>query len=130
MKKLSIAAVIIMFAAATTVFLTNGPTAIADDTFNIQVEHRINGRALGLSKDLPVVATVYLDGDELTQIPLSFKDVVRAELPAGEYLITVSSVEIGPIPSMTVGPVVIPPGAEVRLLARLGAGKTPVIDVK
>lgn len=107
-----------------------GASVRADETFSVQVEHRINGKALGLSKELPVTATVNLDGEDIAELDLSFGDVINADLPAGVYTITVTSEEAGPLPSMTVGPVEIPAGADVRLQARLGAGKTPIIDVK
>ena len=35
----------------------------AEGTFNISVYHGINGRSLGLDKELPVIASVYKDGD-------------------------------------------------------------------
>lgn len=100
-------------------------------TFDISVYHGINGRSLGLSKDLPVIAEVYKDGALLAEIPLSFKDRIATELPAGEYTIMVRSVELGAyIPSMTVGPVDIPAGVDVSLHAKLSADKTPILKVK
>jgi hypothetical protein len=107
------------------------PTASADShMFDISVYHGINGRSLGLSKDLPVIATVYQDGEMLAELNLEFKDRVKTQLPAGEYLITVESAEVGPLPSMTVGPVDIPAGADVSLHAKLSGGKTPIIKAK
>ena len=100
------------------------------ETFDVDVYHGINGRSLGLSKDLPVIVTIQKDGEVIATLNLSFKDRVAAALPAGNYLITVESVEAGPLPSMTVGPVDIPPDVSVSIQARLGAGKTPVLQVR
>jgi hypothetical protein len=112
-------------------FAFAAPNAKASDgTFNISVYHGINGRALGLSKELPVIATVTRDGVEIAQLPLEFKDRFTADLPAGTYLIEVEAVGVGPIPSMTVGPIAIPEGVEVRLQAQLGAGKTPILNAR
>jgi len=128
-KSISILVVVALTAAAS-LSLLSLPEVHADNTFRVTVIHGINGRSLGLSKELPVVATVIKDGATLTQLNLSFRDVVETDLPAGEYLIEVESLEAGPLPSMTVGPVDIPAGADVRLQARLGAHKVPIIDVK
>jgi hypothetical protein len=102
----------------------------ADGTFNISVYHGINGNALGLSKELPVLASVYKDGQLIATLPLSFKDRFTADLPAGTYEIMVEAVGVGPVPSMTVGPVAIPADVEVRLNAQLGAGGTPIIKAR
>lgn len=98
-------------------------------TFNISVYHGINGRALGLDKDLPVVAEVWKDGQLLANLPLSFKDRFTADLEPGTYQIRVllGGVEI---PSMGVGPVEIPAGVDVRIQAQLGAGQTPILSVR
>lgn len=112
-------------------FAFAAPNAKASDgTFNISVYHGINGKALGLSKELPVIATVYKDGAWLAAIPLEFKDRFTADLPAGTYQIMVEAVGVGPVPSMTVGPVTIPEGVDVRLQAQLGAGGTPIIKAR
>lgn len=99
-------------------------------TFNISVYHGINGRALGLSKELPVTVSVYQGDALIAEMPLEFKDRVAANLPPGTYTIKVTSAEAGPLPSMTVGPVFIPAGVEVRAQARLAASKTPIVNVK
>ena len=104
--------------------------AAAEGTFNISVYHNINGRSLGLSRELPVIASIYKDGKLLANIPLSFKDRVTADLPAGTYEIKVNSVEAGPVPSMNVGPVFIPADAAVRAQAQLGAGGAPILSVR
>lgn len=126
---------ILTLAAAVMVFgLTNVLTQdvrAGTDAFSIQVYHGINGKSLGLSKDLPVEATVELDGQVLAVLPLSFGDVFETDLPAGTYRITVYSVELGAVlDSMTVGPVEIPAGVDVNLHAKLSGGKTPTIKVK
>lgn len=113
--------------------LAFNPTKVqaATDTFNVSVYHGINGRSLGLSRDLPVIAEVYKDGAKLADIPLSFMDRFATSLPAGNYLIKVWSVELGAyVDSMQVGPVNIPAGVDVRLKAMLSADKTPIINVR
>jgi hypothetical protein len=104
--------------------------AKSDDTFKISVYHGIDGRRLGLSRDLPVIASVYKDGAFLADIPLSYKDRFTTFLPAGVYTIKVTSLEAGPLPSMTIDSAAIPAGVEVRLRARLNPGKIPVLAVK
>jgi hypothetical protein len=123
MLKLSAFALALVVALAALVM----PVQAQDDTFEVTVYHGINGTALGLSKELPVVASIQLNGAPLADLPLVFKDKITTDLPAGEYLITVVSAEAGPLPSMTVGPVEIPAGAEVTLHAKLSADKTPII---
>ena len=113
------------------VFAFAAPRAkAADGTFNISVYHGINGTALGLPKELPVIATVYKDGKWLAAIPLQFKDRFTANLPAGNYKIEVTAVGVGPVPSMTVGPINIPADVDVRLNAQLGPGETPIIKAR
>lgn len=130
MKKLSRLMIVLTLAAlvfGAAAFTTR--TAYADDTFHISVYHNINGRALGLDKELPVVAEVWQDGEWLTNVPLSFKDRFSADLPAGTYQIRIllGGTEIT---SMGVGPVDIPAGVDVRIQAQLGAGKTPITSVR
>lgn len=108
------------------------PAKAANGTWNVIVVHGINGKSLGLSKDLPVNITVYKDGVALAQIDnFTFKERFSAALPAGEYKIEVFSQELGTIiPSMTLGPVMIPAGANLVIRAQLSAGKTPILMVK
>jgi len=123
--------VIALMALLVGVFAFAVPQAkAADGTFNISVLHNINGKALGLSRDLPVIATVYKDGAWLAAIPLSFKERFSADLPAGTYTIMVEAVGVGPVPSMTVGPIAIPADVDVRLQAQLGKGGTPIINAR
>jgi hypothetical protein len=92
--------------------------------------------SLGLSKDLPV--NIWIMKDNGTGLALfakvndfTFKERFEAELPAGKYQIMVESVELGAvIDSMTVGPVDIPEDADLRIHAKLGAGKNPVLSVR
>jgi len=101
-------------------------------TFDVSVYHGINGRSLGLSKELPVNVIIWKDGAEFAYInDLTFKDRVDASLPEGEYQIQVYSQELGAVvDSMTIGPVEIPAGADLVIRAKLGAGKSPVLMVK
>lgn len=113
------------------VFSFTAPAAFASNgTFDVTVSHNINGRSLGLSKDLPVNITIVKDGEQLAVIEdFRFGNTISTSLPAGNYLITVESVEVGPLPSMTVGPVDLPEGIDLFLNARLSAGKTPIVAV-
>jgi hypothetical protein len=103
------------------------PRALAaDGTFNVSVYHGINGKSLGLSKELPVLAYIYRNGDLLATVPLEFGDRITTNLPSGNYTIKVYSTELGSfVPSMQVGPVELPEGIKVRLQAKLGAGGVP-----
>ena len=106
----------------------------SDGTFKASVYHNINGRTLGLPKDLPVDVVIYNNGVYLTTIEdFMFKDRVTTNLPAGTYDIYVyldQSLGGGLIPSMTLRGAEIPEGVEVRLQANLGPGQTPRIMVK
>lgn len=107
------------------------PVQAATDTFNVSVYHGINGRSLGLSRELPVTAEVYLNGGLIAEIPMEFQDRFNADLPAGNYLIKVWSEELGAyVNSMTVGSVALPAGINVRLQAQLSADRTPIISVR
>ena len=125
-KLFTTVALIAIFAA---VFAFAAPRALAaDGTFNVSVYHGINGKDLGLSKELPVVAHIYLDGNLLAYAPLEFGQRVTVDLPAGNYEIKVFSTELGAfVPSMQVGPIDLPEGISVRLNAQLGAGNVPTI---
>ncbi len=108
-------------------FAFAAPRALASDgTFNVSVYHGINGKSLGLSKELPVEAYIYRNGELLATVPLEFRDRLSTNLPAGNYTIKVFSTELGTfVPSMQVGPVDLPEGIQVRLQAQLGAGGAP-----
>jgi hypothetical protein len=120
---LALAFALVFSAAAQAVYASTG-------TFDVTVAHNINGRSLGLSKDLPVNITIEKDGEELAVITdFRFGDKISTSLPAGTYLITVESIEAGPLPSMTVGPVELSEGLSLFLNARLSGGKTPIVAV-
>ena len=102
----------------------------AEGTFNISVYHGINGRSLGLDKELPVIASVYKDDALLANIPLEFKDRFTADLEPGSYTIMVEAVGVGPIDSMTLGPVEIPADVDVRIQAKLSGEKTPILKAR
>ena len=94
--------------------------------FNVDVAHLINGKDLGLDKELPV--DVYINGN--LAIPyFTFGEKISTTLPAGTYTITVALTDGTPLPSMTVGPVQIPAGVDVSIKARLD-NETPVLKVK
>jgi hypothetical protein len=47
-----------------------GAQANSGDTSKISVYHGIDGKRLGLSRELPVIASVYKDGVFLADIPV------------------------------------------------------------
>jgi hypothetical protein len=97
------------------------PALASDGTFTVQAFHGINGKTLGLSRELPVDVYVYNADNFLIGVvkDFTFRERFELQLPAGTYTIKIESQEAGPLPSMTVGPVEIPEGVEVRLHARL-----------
>jgi hypothetical protein len=117
--------------AALLVALIATPLSLsAEETFAISVYHGINGRSLGLDKELPVTAEVTKDGQFLAAVDLEFKETFAANLPAGLYEIKVKLKGTDTyIDSMAVGPVQIPAGVDVFLHARLSAKKTPILAV-
>ena len=100
-------------------------------TFNLDVFHNINGRSLGLDKELPVDVYVNLDGELLAVLTFSFGEIIEAELPAGEYFIEVrpAGADAESTALMSLGPTEIPAGVNVAIRATLGAQKTPTLRV-
>jgi len=102
------------------------PASAQNDEFDISIYHGINGRSLGLTKDLPV--DVYVNGG--LAIPgLEFKDKIETQLPAGEYTFMVKLAGTDTT-VMSFGPAEIPAGADVNVHAKLGAKKTPTLKVR
>ena len=97
---------------------------VSDGTFDVKVRHSIDGRSLGLKKALPV--NVYING-ALAIPDFRFGDVVDTSLRAGTYTITVTLADGTPLPSMNLGPVVLPAGADVTINAKLTGDKTPFL---
>ncbi len=117
----SILAIAIVFAFGSSPALANGYRA---ETFDLYVQHNINGRSLGLDKELPV--DVYVNNS--LAFTFSFGDSVSTELPAGEYFIEVKLAGTD-LTVMTLGPTEIPAGVNVAIRATLGAQKTPTLRV-
>ena len=109
-----------------TAFAGTQPVA-ASSNFNLEVSHNINGKDLGLDKALPV--DVYVNG-ALTIPNFRFGDKVETSLAAGWYTIEVFLTDGTPLPSMTVGPVQIPAGVDVKIKALLSANDIPYLKVK
>jgi hypothetical protein len=108
--------------------------AAAHHEFDLTVRHNINGRALGLDKALPVDVCVGTDStDDAYAFTFSFKDTLELTLPTGTYYFAVylddgaagNACEGTPV--MSLGPVTIPGGADVFVMATLGAHKTPTL---
>ena len=114
-SKLSIFAVVIAIAVGFAFSIS--PVQADSDMVQLRVSHRINGRALGLEKELLV--DIYVnDGEFLSDVP--FGTSGRFEVPAGEYEIeiylagTMNKV-------MGIGPVELEAGSKVDLTATLGS---------
>jgi hypothetical protein len=118
----SILAIAFVFAFSPSPAQANG------GTFDLDVFHNINGRSLGLDKELPVDVYVYLEGQELAVLNFSFGESISAELPAGNYYIEVKLADTDVV-VMSLGPVEIPAGVSVSIRATLGAQKTPTLRV-
>ena len=95
-------------------------------TFNLMVEHSINGKDLGLDKELPV--NVFINGN-LVISDFQFGEMVSTSLVAGTYQVNVTLLDGTPLPSMDLGPVTIPAGVDVSIKAVLDNVGTPVLSV-
>jgi hypothetical protein len=93
-------------------------------SFNLMVEHTINGKDLGLDKELPV--NVYLNGN-LAIPDFRFGESISTSLPAGTYQVNVTLPNGTPLPSMDLGPVTIPAGVDVMIKAVLDSDGTPIL---
>ena len=114
-SKLSIFAIVIAIAVGFAFSIS--PVQADGHLVDLRVSHRINGRALGLDKELPV--DIWVNGEPfLTSVP--FGTSARFEVPAGEYEIeiylagTTNKV-------MSLGPVFLEGGSKVDLTATLGS---------
>jgi hypothetical protein len=122
-KKISIIGMLAALLVA--VIFSAVPAKAADNTFDIYVKHNINGRSLGLEKELPV--DVYVNGNYA--FTFEFKQDFTAPLPAGEYTFEVKLAGTDTT-VMSFGPAEIPAGVDVNVKAKLSADKTPVLKVK
>ncbi len=108
------------------VMVVNVQAASASEgKFDLTVKHGINGRSLGLDKDLPV--DVYVNGGKA--FTFGFKDIVNTQLDAGTYTIMVKLAGTDTT-VMSLGPTYIPEGVDVNIRAKLSAEKTPILKVK
>ena len=118
-----------MFSVLAVAIMLNFTPAQAQDTFDLNVKHNINGRSLGLDKALPV--DVYANGGYL--FTFNFGEIKSLPgLEAGNYFIQVylnGAVPGDVDPVMTLGPVSIPGGITVDVRAQLSANKTPALKV-
>ena len=112
-----------IFALVAIVFSTK-TTPVQAQNFDLLVKHNINGRSLGLTKELPV--DVYVNGNKA--FTFSFGESVSTSLPAGNYFIEVKLAGTAAT-VMTLGPTDIPEDVFVTIRAQLGSGKTPTLRV-
>ncbi|UCD43083.1 MAG: DUF4397 domain-containing protein [Chloroflexota bacterium] len=103
------------------------PADASDGKFDLTVKHGINGRSLGLDKDLPV--DVYVNDSEEPVFSFKFKEIISVSLPEGEYKIDVKLAGTNTT-VMSLGPTDIPAGVDVDIRAKLSADKTPILKVK
>jgi hypothetical protein len=113
-----------LFALVFGLALSAGPAMAADHMFDINVKHNINGRSLGLDKELPV--DVYVNGGYV--FTFEFGESFSASLPEGNYFIEVKLAGTDTV-VMSLGPTDIPGGVDVIIKAKLSADKTPVLKV-
>ena len=74
---------------------------------------------------------LYEDGEFLTSIDgFEYMDTVNAVLPAGNYSIMVTLPAGTPVPGLELGPVDIPAGANLTILAKLDSNKNPILEVR
>jgi hypothetical protein len=131
-KKLGFSLLVSIVALVVALGFTAQPTLAAGHTFDVSVYHNIDGTKLGLSEALPVDIYIYKEGSLFSFIAdFTFGERFSASLPEGNYEIKIFSRELGAfVDSMTVGPVDIPGGVEVRMQAALATGGTPTTIVK
>ena len=117
-----ILAVLFGLVASLTLVVSKASADGHNEMFDISVYHGINGRSLGLDKDLPV--DVYVNG-QLAIPGLEFKDRIETQLPGDvEYVFTVKFAGTDTA-IMTLEAGEIAAGADVSVHAKLSAGKTP-----
>ena len=101
------------------------PADASDGQFDLTVKHGINGRSLGLDKELPV--DVYVNGDYA--FTFEFKQIKNVSLDAGTYTIMVKLAGTDTT-VMSLGPADIPADVDVDIRAKLSSEKTPILKVK
>jgi hypothetical protein len=116
-------ALALIFASA---FFSAPDASAQNASFNLMVEHLINGNDLGLDKDLPVLVFI---NNNLALDDFRFGESISTSLPAGTYTINVALADGTPLPSMDVGPVTIPAGVDVDIKAVLDFEDTPYLNV-
>ena len=124
-SKLSIFAIVLAIAVGFA-FSISPVQAMEGEMVYLRVSHRINGRALGLDKELPVDIWV---NDAPFLVGVTFGTSARFEVPAGGYSVEIyfagsDPMEVDPIMSLDA---MLEGGAKVDLTATLGAGKTPTL---
>ena len=112
-------------AAIALVAVLTGSQASAEETFKITIIHNINGKSLGLEKELPV--DIYVNGQKAFG-DVQFKQTLETMLEAGNYTFEVKLAGTSTT-VMSFGPAEVPADAYVTARARLGQGGAPYLDV-
>lgn len=89
-----------------------------EGNFKAIVKHRLNGEKLGLDRALPV--DVYINGQKAIE-NFRYGDTLVTSLPAGNYFIELYFAGTVNSTGLTLGPVDVPEGVNVSLIARNGA---------
>lgn len=97
--------------------------AFANNSFDLYVNHNVNGRSFGLDQALPV--DVYVNGAYV--FTFEFGEDYSTELPADTYTIDLKLANTSTT-VMSLGPVDIPADADVTIRATLSAEKTPTMQ--
>ena len=115
LRKLIVAGLMVALAFAFVFTITPAQADMHEDTFKLTVKHRLNGEKIGLDRELCV--DVYVNNAK-TIPDFCFGDTFRAELPAGEYAVELFLAGTDTSTGLTLGPVDIPGGVMVTLIAR------------
>ena len=123
-SKLSIFAVVIAIAVGFAFSIS--PVQADGHEVYLRVSHRINGRALGLEKELPV--DIWVNGAPYAT-GVTFGGVLTDELAPGSYSIKVYLAGSDPASDSPIMSLMaeLEGGLKVDLIATLGRGKAPVL---